>query len=156
MTTISSSGFNISSFQKLEIEVSNKKMTDNEITRVQKLKESVQTTKTSPATSALADATRVAVTGQVSTPQTATDTQVLGATDASSESAVDEFLDFTGKSWDEKIRAMILGSMGLEEEDLANMTPEEREKIEAKIKEKIDQEIEKKTGMMVGEAPATV
>lgn len=90
-----------------------------------------------------------AALGRVATPQTTVDTQNLALDEASGKSVVDEFLDFTGKSWEEKVRAMILKSMGLKEEDLAAMSAEDREKIEAKIKEKIEAEIEKKTGMDV-------
>jgi len=91
-----------------------------------------------------------AALGRVATPQTATDTQSLGSDEAAGKSVVDEFLDFTSMSWEEKVRAMILKTMGLREEDLAAMSAEDREKIEAKIKEKIEAEIEKKTGMAVG------
>lgn len=98
---------------------------------------------------------RAAATGQVSTPQTLADAQALGEGGSADEmSAADAFLDFTSKSWEERMRVMILNSMGLKEEDLANMTPEELEKIEARIKEKIEDEIEKKTGMNVGTAVA--
>lgn len=90
--------------------------------------------------------------GRVATPQTQVDTQSLASAEAAGKSAVDEFLDFTSKSWEEKVRAMILKTMGLKEEDLAAMDPADREKIEAKIKEKIEKEIEKKTGMPVSAA----
>ncbi len=94
---------------------------------------------------------RAAATGQVATPKTQVETQQLGTAKEKSdgENAVDEFLDFTGKSWEERIRTMILRSLGLKEEDLAAMSSEDREKIEAKIKEKIEQEIEKETGVPV-------
>ncbi len=95
---------------------------------------------------------RAAAMGQVTTPQTKIDTQSLAGDDAATRSAVDEFLAFTEMSWEEKVRAMILKSMGLREEDLAAMSAEDREKIEAKIREKIEGEIEKKTGMAVGSA----
>jgi hypothetical protein len=92
---------------------------------------------------------RAAVTGQVSTPKTTLDAQSLASEDSTGKSVVDEFLDFTGKSWQDKVRTMILKSMGLKEEDLAAMSPEDREKIEARIKEKIKEEVEKKTGVAV-------
>ncbi len=102
-----------------------------------------------------------AARGQLATPQTQTDTQNLAQADnlkEAGEQAKADFLSFMDKSWEEKIRAMILNSMGIEEEDLQNMSAEEREKIEAKIKEKIEEEIEKKTGMKAGSAssPAAV
>lgn len=95
---------------------------------------------------------RRAAEGRVVTPQTQVDAQSLADDGAVGKSAVDEFLDFASKSWEEKVRAMILKTMGLKEEDLAAMDPADREKIEAKIKEKIEEEIEKKTGMPVSPA----
>jgi len=53
---------------------------------------------------------------------------------------VDEFLAWMQMSAAEKIRDRILKSMGLTEEDLANMEPEAREKIEQIIAEKIQEE----------------
>ncbi len=94
--------------------------------------------------------------GRVATSQTATDTQKLAAADSVDKSVVDEFLEFNSKSWEERMRTMILNSMGLKEENLATMSAAEREKIEAKIKEKIDEEVEKKTGMAVGSAASAV
>lgn len=88
--------------------------------------------------------------GHIISPQTTTDTQTLaleGSDEIAGNSAKEEFLAYQSMSWEEKVRAMILKSMGLKEEDLDAMSVEEREKIEAKIKEKIEEEIEKKTGM---------
>lgn len=91
--------------------------------------------------------------GRMATPQTRTDTQTIaleGSDDAAGTSAKEEFLKFQEMSWEEKVRAMILKTMGLEEKDLEAMSAEEREKIEARIREKIEEEIEKKTGMSAG------
>lgn len=88
--------------------------------------------------------------GYLASPQTATDVKTISLSETSETaglSAKEEFLKFQSMSWEEKVRAMILKSMGLKEEDLDAMGLEEREKIEAKIKEKIEEEIEKKTGM---------
>lgn len=96
-----------------------------------------------------------AAMGRIATPQTATDAQSLAQADDTSSAALsakDEFLKFQDMSWEEKVRALILKSMGLEEEDIDQMSAEERAKIEAKIKEKIDEEIEKKTGMKASPA----
>lgn len=64
-----------------------------------------------------------------------------------------EFKDYARKTPAEKMREAILGSMGLDEAKLAAMDPKERQKIEDKIKlimkEKIEQDAEKKTGMLV-------
>lgn len=92
---------------------------------------------------------RAAALGQILTPKTQTDTQLAAAEEAQGKSAADTFLEFNEKSWEEKIRAMMLGDMGLDEESLAALTPEERAKIEAKIREKIEAEVEKKTGVPV-------
>lgn len=99
---------------------------------------------------------RARIEGRVSTPQTQLDAQSLAGDETSGKNAVDEFLAFTSMSWEEKVRALILKSLGLDEDSLAAMSPEDREKIEekieAKIKEKIDEEFEKKTGMPAGTA----
>lgn len=99
---------------------------------------------------------RARVEGRVSTPQTQVDAQTLATDEAGGKNAVDEFFAFTSMSWEEKVRALILKNLGLDEDSLAAMSPEDREKIEekieAKIKEKIDEEFEKKTGMPAGTA----
>lgn len=76
-------------------------------------------------------------------------TQVAGIsaaeikTDASKQSneakrsVLDEFMDWMQMSDAEKIRDRILKGMGLTEEDLANMEPEDREKIEEMIAQQI-------------------
>jgi hypothetical protein len=85
--------------------------------------------------------------------KTRTDTQILGQQDiadrqrAQSEAAIKRFMDYQSKSTEEKMRDQILASMGLTEDDLKNMSPEEREKVEAKIaqiiKEKMEEQREK-------------
>jgi hypothetical protein len=94
---------------------------------------------------------RRAALGSVTTPQTQVDTQILGESGAdqqkTGQSAADRFLEFTSLSWDEKMYALILESMGLTQEELDAMSIEDREEIEAKIREKIEEEIEKKTGI---------
>lgn len=81
-------------------------------------------------------------------------TQVAGIsaaeikTDASKQSneakrsVLDEFMDWMQMSDAEKIRDRILKGMGLTEEDLANMEPEDREKIEEMIAQQIKDETE--------------
>lgn len=100
------------------------------------------------------------IRSQVVTPQTQVDAQTLGQTDAAGESAKEEFLAFQNKSWEEKIRDMILKSLGLTEEEISAMEPEDRLKIEEKIKdlieEAIEEEIEKKTGMSASDAAMPV
>lgn len=81
-------------------------------------------------------------------------TQVAGIsaaeikTDASKQSneakrsVLDEFMDWMQMSDAEKIRDRILKGMGLTEEDLANMEPEDREKIEEMIAQQIKDQTE--------------
>ncbi len=68
---------------------------------------------------------------------------------AAEKSVVDEFLEFAEKSYEEKMYDLMLKKLGLTEEDVANMTPEQRAEIEAKIQEMIKAEIEKETGQRV-------
>ncbi len=86
---------------------------------------------------------------QVATPDTAVAAQELGLSDAAKE-----FLDFMDKTPEERMRAQILGSMGLTEEELAALPPEERRKIEAKIQETIEARIQKDTEEKTAEAAA--
>ena len=81
-------------------------------------------------------------------------TQVAGIsaaeikTDASKQSneakrsVLDEFMDWMQMSDAEKIRDRILKGMGLTEEDLENMEPEDREKIEEMIAQQIKDQTE--------------
>jgi len=69
-------------------------------------------------------------------------------------SAKDDFLAWAKMTPGERMRANMLSSMGLDEKKLAAMSEDEREKIEAKIKEmievKVRQDMEKgKTGVVV-------
>ena len=69
------------------------------------------------------------------------------------DKAVQDFMAYAKMTPAEKMRASILGSMGLTEDDLKAMDPKEREKVEAKIKDMIKQKVEesteKKTGVAV-------
>ncbi len=58
------------------------------------------------------------------------------------EAIVQDFLEYMAKSTEEKWRERILSSMGLTEEELAAMTPEERDKVEDKIAKIIEDQIE--------------
>jgi hypothetical protein len=79
-----------------------------------------------------------------------------GSNSASSigaSSPADEFLEYARQSPAERIRAAILDELGITEEDLENMPAAQREAMEKqiaeKLKEKIEQASEKKTGMIV-------
>ncbi len=54
----------------------------------------------------------------------------------------EKFLEFQKMSPAEKYRSMFLAQMGLSEEDLEAMSPEEREKIEAIIEQKVKEQLE--------------
>lgn len=67
----------------------------------------------------------------------------VDATAAVGKTDKEKFLEYQQMSMAEKYRAMFLGQMGLTEEDLEAMSPEEREKIEAKLLEMIKEQLEK-------------
>jgi hypothetical protein len=78
--------------------------------------------------------------------------QTIGQTEevsATEPSAKDQFLEFMEMTPMERMRAQILKSLGVTEEQLAAMSPEERKKIEDKIRQIIEEtvkrEAEKKT-----------
>ena len=65
----------------------------------------------------------------------------------------EEFLEFARMTPAQKMRAQILGAMGLTEDDLRAMDDKERLQIEERIKEMIKEQVEndatKKTGVIV-------
>jgi hypothetical protein len=69
------------------------------------------------------------------------------------DTAVEDFMAFARMTPAQKMRAAILGSMGLTEDGLKAMEPKERAKIEEKIKQliqqKVEQSVEKKTGVAI-------
>lgn len=65
---------------------------------------------------------------------------VLAMVDAVPD-AKQEFKDFMEMTPEERMRAQILYSMGLTEEDVAAMSPEEQEAVEAKIAAIIDEKL---------------
>jgi hypothetical protein len=75
-----------------------------------------------------------------------------GKTTASSD-ATTAFLDYMKKSPAERMRDMILKEKGLTEDDLKAMSPEDRAKAEAEIKDlikkKVAEGVEKKTGIVM-------
>jgi hypothetical protein len=58
------------------------------------------------------------------------------------KSAKDEFLDYAKMTPAQKMHAAMLGKLGITEEQLKAMSPEERKKVEDKIKEMIKQQVE--------------
>ncbi len=76
-----------------------------------------------------------------------------GASPAAASAPEQDFLNFIGKTPAEQMRDQILHSLGVTENDLKAMSPEDRAKMEAKIKqlvhEKVQESVEKKTGVAV-------
>ncbi|QUS38402.1 hypothetical protein RPMA_05740 [Tardiphaga alba] len=56
----------------------------------------------------------------------------------------EKFLDYAKKSPAEKLRDSLLQSIGVTEEELAQMSPDQRKAIEEKIAEKIKETLEQK------------
>ncbi|USQ97775.1 hypothetical protein [Caulobacter sp. RL271] len=57
-------------------------------------------------------------------------------------SAKDEFLKFQAMTPAQKMRAMMLAKLGVTEEQLKAMSPEERKKIEDKLKDMVKQQVQ--------------
>lgn len=57
-------------------------------------------------------------------------------------SAKDEFLKFQAMTPAQKMRAMMLAKLGVTEEELKAMSPEDRAKIEQKLKDMIKQQVQ--------------
>ncbi|MGY4480682.1 hypothetical protein [Bradyrhizobium sp. USDA 3364] len=98
--------------------------------------------------SAFGPVTASMTTGTLKKPLTA---DASGSTQASGGISPDEtveqkFLKYAQMSPMDRMRANILKSMGLSEEDLKNMTPDQRTAVEQKIKELIEQSFEKSAG----------
>lgn len=66
-----------------------------------------------------------------------------GESDTVESSAADKFLEYMKKTPEERLRDKILKALGLTEEDLANMSPDERIGIEKKIEDIIKETIVK-------------
>ena len=70
----------------------------------------------------------------------------------SADSVEEQFLKYARMSPAERMRASILGSMGLTEDDLSAMSAADRQKVEDKIKQMIEQKIkeaQKEKGQLV-------
>ncbi len=95
-----------------------------------------------------ANAIMGALNATVAEPSTAVNAQVIGQTEESSsegDSAKQEFLDFMAMDPAARMRAQMLGGMGLTEEQLAAMPADERKKIEDRIQEMIEAKIKEDT-----------
>jgi hypothetical protein len=69
----------------------------------------------------------------------ATDEASADPIQAANEALAREFLDWAGKTPEEKLRARILEARGLDEASLEALPPAEREAIEAEIREAVKQ-----------------
>lgn len=61
-------------------------------------------------------------------------------------SAREEFMKFQAMTPAQKMRAMMLAKLGVTEEQLKAMSPEERAKVEQKLKDMIKQQVENDPG----------
>jgi hypothetical protein len=75
-----------------------------------------------------------------------TATPVTNGLDTSSDDVVKQFMDYANMSPMERMRAQILKSMGLTEDDLKKMSPEQQKAVEQKIEQIIKQKLEKNAG----------
>ena len=105
-------------------------------------------TQTTPSTGA----TSAADSTDATTASTASATSVTGGLTPQGDDVVQQFMDYAKMSPMERMRASILKSMGLTEDDLTKMSPEQQKAIEQKIEQMIKQELQKnagKTGQVV-------
>lgn len=98
--------------------------------------------------SAFGSTTASMTTGTLKKSPSAGATSSTQATDGSSpdDSVEQKFLKYAQMSPMDRMRANILKSMGLSEQDLKNMTPDQRAAVEQKIKELIEQSFQKNAG----------
>ena len=75
-----------------------------------------------------------------------TATPVTNGLDTSGDSVAQQFMDYAKMSPIERMRAQILKSMGLTENDLKKMSPEQQKAVEQKIEQIIKQKLEKNAG----------
>jgi hypothetical protein len=66
------------------------------------------------------------------------------------KSAKDEFMDYAQMTPAQKMRAAMLGKLGVTEEELKAMSPEERQKIEDEIKKQIKEQVQNDPNMKKG------
>lgn len=84
------------------------------------------------------------VSSNVSSTEGATSSQSLQGP-SSSDSIEKQFLELANMNPMDRMRAGILKSMGLTEDDLKSMSPQQRQDVEQKIREMIEQEFQKNT-----------
>lgn len=80
----------------------------------------------------------------VSKPQAGSGTASPSKSSGAAQSAEEKFLAYAKMSPAEKLRAALLSQLGLTEEQVQAMPPEERQKVEQKITELLKQAAQKK------------
>lgn len=86
----------------------------------------------------------------VMAPKPADPASGAGLTAGPEKSAKDEFMDYAKLTPAQKMRAAMLSKLGVTEEQLKAMSPEDRKKIEDKIKDLIKQQVENDPKMKKG------
>ncbi len=77
---------------------------------------------------------------------TGTSTSAAASLTPQGDSVVQQFMDYAKESPMQRMRASILKSMGLTEDDLKKMSPEQQKAVEQKIEQIIKQKLEKNAG----------
>ena len=93
-----------------------------------------------------ASASNAASSSAATTSSSLTATSTTNGLDTSSDSVAKQFMDYAKMSPMERMRAQILKSMGLTEDDLKKMTPEQQKAVEQKIEQIIKQQLQKNAG----------
>ncbi|MBN2751874.1 MAG: hypothetical protein JXQ84_04125 [Rhodospirillaceae bacterium] len=93
-----------------------------------------------------------ALGGTMATASTALDAQTIGQSSAAKNDARQDFLDYMDMDPMERMRAQILGGMGMTEDQLAALPPEERKKIEDKIRQIIEEMVRREAAEKTAES----
>jgi hypothetical protein len=99
---------------------------------------------------AMSTLNKINQTTATATTKAADATSASGVTAAPGKTAKDEFLDYAKLTPAQKMRAAMLGKMGLTEEQLKAMDPKERQKIEDRLKEQIKEQVQNDPNMKKG------
>ena len=77
-------------------------------------------------------------------------TSASGVSAAPEKTAKDEFLDYAKLTPAQKMRAAMLAKLGVTEEQLKAMSPDERQKIEDQLKQQIKEQVQNDPNMKKG------
>jgi TPP-dependent pyruvate/acetoin dehydrogenase alpha subunit len=78
---------------------------------------------------------------------TGTTTSTAASFTPQGDSLVQQFMDYAKESPMQRMRTSILKSMGLTEDNLKKMSPEQQKAVEQKIEQIIKQELQKNAGL---------